>query len=113
MNTRMPMPPTQWLKLRQKSIPLFKSSTRVRMLEPVVVKPETVSNRASMYLGICPEIQKGTAPTRLITIQVRAAITKPSLGNRDRRLGFRRTIRPPSTPQRPTVMRKCSQVLSR
>jgi len=47
MNTRMPMPPNQWVKLRQKSIPLSSASTSVRMLAPVVVKPETVSNTAS------------------------------------------------------------------
>ena len=47
MNTRMPMPPNQWVKLRQKSIPLSSASTSVRMLAPVVVNPETVSNTAS------------------------------------------------------------------
>ena len=48
MKTRTPMPPTQWVKSRQNMQPRLMASTSVRMLEPVVVKPETVSNRAFM-----------------------------------------------------------------
>ena len=47
MNTRMPMPPNQWEKLRQNSMHWSRASTSVRMLAPVVVKPETISNTAS------------------------------------------------------------------
>ena len=47
MNTRMPMPPIQCEKLRQNSMHLSSSSTAGRMLEPVVVKPEIISNTAS------------------------------------------------------------------
>ena len=46
-NTSTPMPPTQWVKLRQKRHPRVRCSTSVRMVEPVVVKPETVSKMAS------------------------------------------------------------------
>ena len=46
-NTRMPMPPIQWVKLRQKIIPRLSASTSVRMVAPVVVKPLTVSKKAS------------------------------------------------------------------
>ena len=49
------------------------------MLAPVVEKPETVSNNASIYEGIAPESQKGNAPNKLITIQLKATITNPSL----------------------------------
>ena len=46
-NTRMPMPPIQWVKLRQKIIPRLRASTSGRMVAPVVVKPLTVSKNAS------------------------------------------------------------------
>lgn len=39
------MPPIQWLKLRQKRLACDRDSTSERILEPVVVKPETVSNQ--------------------------------------------------------------------
>ena len=47
VNTRMPMPPSQCVKLRQYSMPRPSTSTSERMDAPVVVKPLTVSNRAS------------------------------------------------------------------
>ena len=47
MNTSTPMPPTQWVKLRQNSSPWLMASTSVRMEAPVVVKPLTVSKNAS------------------------------------------------------------------
>ena len=47
MNTSTPMPPSRWVKLRQKSMHFGSSSTAGTMLAPVVVKPETVSNTAS------------------------------------------------------------------
>ena len=46
-NTSTPMPPTQWLKLRQYRMPRGRLSTSDKMDAPVVVKPETISNRAS------------------------------------------------------------------
>ena len=47
-NTSTPMPPTQWVKLRQNRPPRLRGSTAVRMEAPVVVKPETVSKKASI-----------------------------------------------------------------
>ena len=47
IKTNTPMPPIQWLKLRQKRLACDRDSTSERILEPVAVKPETVSNRAS------------------------------------------------------------------
>ena len=46
-NTSTPMPPIQWVKLRQKSKPRHRPSMLVRMLAPVVVKPDAVSKTAS------------------------------------------------------------------
>ena len=51
----------------------------VRMEAPVVVKPLTVSKKASTKLGMAPLNTKGSAPTAERKIQLKAAITKPSL----------------------------------
>ena len=47
MKTNTPIPPIQWEKLRQNRLAFEMLSTSVRILDPVVVKPEIVSNRAS------------------------------------------------------------------
>ena len=47
-NTSTPMPPIQWVKLRQNKTLWLRGSTAVRMVAPVVVKPETVSKKASI-----------------------------------------------------------------
>ncbi len=52
IKTRTPMPPTQWAKLRHMSMEGESPSTSVRMLAPVVVNPDMVSNRASVREGI-------------------------------------------------------------
>ena len=77
--TRTPMPPIQWVKLRQNSAQWDSASTSLRMLEPVVVNPEMVSNSASVKEGISPLIQKGRQPYKLITIQLKAVAMQPSL----------------------------------
>ena len=48
MNTRIPMPPIQWVKLRHIRVAWDRSSTLGTMLDPVVVKPDTISNIASI-----------------------------------------------------------------
>ena len=47
-NTRMPMPPIQCVNSRQNIPPRVMLSGDVTTLAPVVVRPEIVSNRASM-----------------------------------------------------------------
>ena len=47
-NTSTPMPPIQWVRLRQNRLAKLRASTSGRMLAPVVVKPEMISNRASV-----------------------------------------------------------------
>jgi hypothetical protein len=79
INTSTPMPPTQWVKLLHMSMDWDKPSTLSRMLAPVVVNPEIVSNSASAREGIWPLIQKGRAPKKLSTTQIKATATKPSL----------------------------------
>ena len=72
------MPPIQWVKLRQNKMPLGRLSTSGRMLAPVVVKPDTVSNRASTGFGMQPATTNGTAPTMEMTIQLSEVAAKPS-----------------------------------
>ena len=76
--TRTPMPPIQWVKLRQKMMHRGTISTSVMTLEPVVVNPDTVSNMASTGLGRTPLKMKGRDPIRLMMIQLKAAVTQPS-----------------------------------
>ena len=49
------------------------------MLAPVVVKPDIVSNRASVKDGISPVMQNGIQPTILSTIHAREVLMQPSL----------------------------------
>ena len=88
-NTSTPIPPTQWVKLRQNSTPRPRGSISVRMLAPVVVKPETVSKKASTKWGMSPEITKGRAPKADISTQAKAITAKPSLAYKDDRFGAR------------------------
>ena len=78
MKTSTPIPPTQCVKLRHIIIDFGSDSTSVKMLAPVVVKPETVSNKASINEPVASENIKGSAPKRLSVIQLSATITKPS-----------------------------------
>ena len=48
MKTRTPIPPIQWEKLRQNRLAWLMASTFVRIDDPVVVKPLTISKRASI-----------------------------------------------------------------
>ena len=79
INTSTPIPPIQCVKLLQNRPELLMASTSVRILAPVVVKPDIVSNSASIYDGMSPVSTNGTAPAALRTIQLSATLTKPSL----------------------------------
>ena len=107
------MPPIQWVKLRQKSMEWDMASTSFRMEAPVVVKPETVSKKASTKLGISPLRMKGRAPRTDTLSQARAVIKKPSLANMTLLsvLKIRQSSRPMPS-QRPMVIRKGTSPLS-
>ena len=77
-NTSTPMPPIQCVKLRQNSPERDRLSTSLRMEAPVVVKPETVSKKASTKRGISPPITKGSAPSSDIASHDSPTQTKPS-----------------------------------
>ena len=77
--TMMPIPPSQWVKERQKRIDFGIDSISVRIEAPVVLKPEQDSNTASARSGIDPEIINGAAPAREHTSHVRDTTKNPSL----------------------------------
>ena len=77
--TKTPMPPIQWVKLLHIREHLERASISLRIDAPVVVKPEIVSNNASVYDGISPVSTNGTAPAIPITIQLKAVDIQPSL----------------------------------
>ena len=50
----------------------------MRIVAPVVEKPEDISKNASTYDGISPLIHSGKAPTRASRIQLSAVAAKPA-----------------------------------
>jgi len=75
IKTNTPMPPIQWEKLLHIKIECGRTSTSDKIVAPVVVKPDTISNRASTGLEKYPLIKKGIAPQILRTIQQNATAT--------------------------------------
>lgn len=75
---RIPIPPIQCVKLRQKRIDLGIDSISVNIVAPVVVKPDVVSKNAFTKSGIAPLIMNGSEPNRDTSIQPIPHITKPS-----------------------------------
>jgi len=73
------MPPTQWVKLLQKRMLWSSDSTSRNMLDPVVVKPDTVSKKASTKDGVAPLMINGNAPKADIRTHASPTIIKPSL----------------------------------
>ena len=55
IKTKIPIPPIQCVKLRQKSVACFKLSTSVKILDPVVVNPLTASKKQSTKEEISPD----------------------------------------------------------
>ena len=112
--TSTPMPPIQWVKLRQKSRPWLMISTLSRMVAPVVVKPLTVSKNASIKTGISRLMTKGSAPKKETAIHASATMTSPSFENSVRSFGRRvRQISPPTASVMPIVMRNAQAHVSR
>lgn len=75
---RIPIPPIQCVKERQKTIPFGNASTSERIEEPVVEKPEQDSKNASAGLGMLPVATKGTAPRMPAISQHRLTMRNPS-----------------------------------
>jgi hypothetical protein len=75
----IPIPPNQWVKLRQNIKPWGSPSILVRIVAPVVVKPDIVSKNASVKLGISPESKNGRQPNREKKTHPNVTIANPSL----------------------------------
>lgn len=88
MNTRIPIPPSQWVKERQNNMDLGSASMSVKIVDPVVVKPEQDSKKASATSGIAPDAKNGIAPMTEATIQVTETTRNPSLARMRAGEGF-------------------------
>ena len=77
VRTMMPMPPSQWVRLRQSSSPRGWASMSDRMDAPVVVNPDMDSKKASVKESNPPRA-KGRAPKQAQAAQPRATMTMPS-----------------------------------
>jgi len=77
--TIIPIPPIQWVRLRQKRIEKGSISTSGKMDEPVVDNPDVDSKNASMNDGIVPLIRYGKAPSKEKIIHESVTARNPSL----------------------------------
>ena len=77
-NTSTPIPPSHTVKLRQYKRLTGSASTSAITLAPVVVKPETVSKKASTNDDTAPLRQNGSAPNTERSTHERPTVTKPS-----------------------------------
>ena len=82
------------------------------MLAPVVVKPDTVSNSASIKLGIYPLIKKGRQPATENPIHARATIRNPPRALKDVSLGFENNDTQPKAVNPPIVTPNANKVFS-
>ena len=88
INERIPIPPIQWVKLLQKRIDFGIELISLNIDAPVVVKPDAVSKKASIKLGIQPLKTNGSAPKTETSIQPTPQITRPSFAKILTELGF-------------------------
>ncbi len=72
----MPMPPRPWVSARHRSSPGGSASSPTITVEPVVVRPETLSNTASVMESRVTPNMKGRAAKALTRIQARLVSRK-------------------------------------
>ena len=82
------------------------ASMSVIIVAPVVVRPEAVSNSASMKLGISPLITNGSAPIALSSIQPMPTMTKPSRAEMSVLCGLKRVSTKAAAAERAIVTMK-------
>ena len=73
----IPIPPSQCIWHLHTWIVIGQESTSCKIVEPVVVKPETDSKTASLKEGITPEKKRGNAPSSPVAIHASATKTMP------------------------------------
>lgn len=78
VNTTIPTPPIKCVDERQKRIPLGRDSTSVRMVAPVVVKPDTDSKKAFVNVKFPPHIRYGSIPNIQESNHANIVMAKPS-----------------------------------
>ena len=105
MKTKIPIPPIQCVKLRQNSVACFKFSTSVKILEPVVVNPDTASKKQSTKEGISPDKQNGNPPKKETTTQAIPTAIIPSFAKYEFILAFLRVKTYPKTRQIPITIK--------
>ena len=74
----IPIPPTQAVDMRQNWRPRGRPSTLFRMDAPVVVNPDTLSNRALTSVNSCPKKKKGSIPKMQANVQAPTTMLFPS-----------------------------------
>ena len=74
----MPMPPTQAVEMRQSSNPRGRPSILFRIEAPVVVKPDTLSNKAFSRENSRPYKRKGSIPHKHAHNQATTTMQFPS-----------------------------------
>ena len=78
MNITTPTPPIKWVEERQKSNPFGNASIFVRIVEPVVVYPETLSYHAFTRENSPPHKTYGNIPNRHESNHENITIVNPS-----------------------------------
>ena len=78
VNTTIPKPPNHCIILLQNKMPCVWESTSLRMVDPVVEKPDMVSKKASVTLSTAPLKRKGSMPKAENNSQERETMTKVS-----------------------------------
>ena len=78
VNTTTPKPPIHCVMLRQKRMPCGCWSISLRMVAPVVEKPDMVSKKASVTLSTVPFIRKGNIPNNEKSTHDKATTIKVS-----------------------------------
>ena len=73
-----PRPPIKWVDERQKRRLLGSASTFVRIVAPVVVYPETLSNHALIKVNSPPQSTYGMVPKIKESTHERTMVRKPS-----------------------------------
>ena len=94
----MPIPPIQCVDARQKSKPMGNASISVKIVAPVVVKPETLSNHAFTKENSPPHKIYGIAPDKQDINQLKTTINRPSLLVIPVAVGVKIRGNPPNTP---------------
>jgi hypothetical protein len=94
----IPIPPIQWDRLRHKRMLEGRSSMIGNIVAPVVVNPDTDSNRAPAIDGAIRVVMNGIAPTATIMSHARPTTVRASRALSSECLGVTNHRKSPSRP---------------